>query len=178
MRLVESLNPPSCRPRDRAQATSRLGVAQRCSPALSDHHTRTPQPGTEPTEQPSAEPGISVAQAVSPYTASSTMLRVPVGSLLVVVAVSLAGAFPNGAPPEACIRGMTPNHGGAVSLDPQTLPFLVLRETFPGGIKGEAPGHSSLISRQLYKLVAANVFKDWENVGLGPFLCAGLDLIS
>ena len=69
-------------------------------------------------------------------------------SSLVLVALLCAAplsAFPNGAPTEACLRGMLPNHRGARSGNIATMPFSITRQTTADGIRGEnalSPGLS------------------------------------
>ncbi|XP_043191077.1 putative defense protein 3 [Amphibalanus amphitrite] len=52
----------------------------------------------------------------------------------VLCAVPLA-AFPNGAPTEACLRGMVPNHRGARSGNIASMPFRVTRQTTGSGVR-------------------------------------------
>ncbi|XP_037092021.1 putative defense protein 1 [Pollicipes pollicipes] len=51
-------------------------------------------------------------------------------------------AFPNGAPTEACLRGMVPNHGGQRTQDLRSMPFSVTRQSYQGGVRVtiKAPG--------------------------------------
>ncbi|KAF0290312.1 hypothetical protein FJT64_011466 [Amphibalanus amphitrite] len=55
----------------------------------------------------------------------------------VLCAVPLA-AFPNGAPTEACLRGMVPNHRGARSGNIASMPFRVTRQTTGSGVRAAA----------------------------------------
>ncbi|XP_043198133.1 putative defense protein 2 [Amphibalanus amphitrite] len=59
-------------------------------------------------------------------------LRVPL--LLLTVCVPALYAFPDGAPAEACLRNMEPNHSGAKSRNPLDSPFAVFRHTSPGRV--------------------------------------------
>ena len=63
------------------------------------------------------------------------MLRVP---LLLALSAPVLWAFPDGAPAEACIRGMRPNHSGATGRNHLDSPYAVLRQTSPGRVTGEA----------------------------------------
>ncbi|XP_037068439.1 putative defense protein 3 [Pollicipes pollicipes] len=57
------------------------------------------------------------------------MLRVRCLLLVLAACAACLQAFPSGAPVEACLRGMTPNHGNSRSDDPGSSPFVVTRRT-------------------------------------------------
>ena len=66
-----------------------------------------------------------------------TMLRAPLLLLLLALCVPAPYAFPDGAPAEACLRGMEPNHSGTKGRNPLDSPFAVLRHTSHGRVTGE-----------------------------------------
>ena len=80
-----------------------------------------------------AAPRRSLSRAPCPST-SPTMLR---ELLLLAACVPALRAFPDGAPAEACISGMKPNHSGAGGRSHQHAPFAVLRHTSHGQVTGE-----------------------------------------
>ena len=70
-------------------------------------------------------------------TMSAPLLRSARLLLLVAACAAPLAAFPGGAPTEACLRGMVPNHRGTRSSSLATMPFSVTRQTTADGVRGE-----------------------------------------
>ena len=68
---------------------------------------------------------------------SAPLLRSARLLLLVAACAVPLAAFPGGAPTEACLRGMVPNHRGTRSSSLATMPFSVTRQTTADGVRGE-----------------------------------------